>query len=215
MCQFFSFCSNGRGKYLYLDWDQRQALMKDNPRDYELDSHSSILAFHGINGTQQDKWNKYEYNPLLKSFTVDMINNKDDSKRAESWVNSLDFSKIVKPLILKPIRYPFDKKRKRVTKKDIELLRQWDSVWDSVRDSVRDSVGPSVWDSVWAYVGSLFTGISAWKYMEHEPGEYPFRSAATLWRMGLVPSFDGKIWRLHGHEDARILWEGAVEEVSG
>ena len=61
---------------------------------------------------------------------------------------------------------------KKVTQKEIELLKQWVSVWasvkdsvmdsvmdsvrdsviDSVRDSVMNSVWDSVWDSVWASV---------------------------------------------------------------
>jgi len=91
----------------------------------------------------------------------------------------------------------------------------WYSVMDSVRDSVRDSVKDSVWDSVWdsvgAYVGYLFTSVvEKWKYINHKKGEYPFQPAVDLWMQGLVPVFDGKKWRLHGGEDADVLWEGEV-----
>jgi hypothetical protein len=71
----------------------------------------------------------------------------------------------------------------------------WASVWDSVGDSVS------------AYVGSLFPNITRWKYIAHEPGIYPFQSAANLWRRGLVPSYDGKQWRLHSGPTAEIVWE--------
>jgi len=83
-----------------------------------------------------------------------------------------------------------------------------DSVWDSVRDSVRDSV----WDSVRAYNGTFFIiPRSDWKYTENIPGEgYPFQPAVTLWELGLVPSFDGEKWRLHGGPGGRILWEGVI-----
>ena len=96
----------------------------------------------------------------------------------------------------------------------------WDSVWESVwasmgasvgtsvRDSVWDSMGTSVWDSAWAYFGSLFPNIKDWKYVTHKPGEYPFASGVTLWRMGLVTSFDGKVWRLHAGPDGKAIWEG-------
>ena len=107
----------------------------------------------------------------------------------------------------------------------------WDSMWVSVLDSVWDSVRAarvqcegrvlnSVWDSMWgsvqgsvrgsvgAYIGSLFPGISTWKYIQHEPGVYPFQPAADLWRMGLVPIYDGKIWRLLAGTKAEIVWEG-------
>jgi hypothetical protein len=119
----------------------------------------------------------------------------------------------------------------------------WASVWASVRysvgDSVWDSVGDSVGDSVWAsvrasvvasvgdsvrysvgasvgaYIGTFFLlKRSAWKYTENIPGEgYPFQPAVTLWELGLVPSFDGRTWRLHGWPDGRVLWEGVISHV--
>jgi len=103
----------------------------------------------------------------------------------------------------------------------------WASVWDSVVDSfgasvwasVGASVGASVWASfgasVGAYIGTFFLlKRSAWKYTENIPGEgYPFQPAVTLWEMGLVPSFDGRTWRLHGGPDGRVLWEGVISHV--
>ena len=86
-----------------------------------------------------------------------------------------------------------------------------DSVWDSVCDSVGDSVGASVWasvcDSVWAsvwdsvqaYVSSFFD-LPKWKRIKHKKGENPFQSCIDLWHRGIVPSFDGKAWRLHGYK---------------
>jgi len=90
----------------------------------------------------------------------------------------------------------------------------WNSVWDSVGasvwDSVWDSVGNSVWDSVGAsvgaYIGSIFIPIiSSWQK------KYSYQSVVDLWKMGLVPSFDGKKWRLHGGKKAEILWEGTLK----
>jgi len=99
-----------------------------------------------------------------------------------------------------------------------------DSVMDSVRDSVRASVGDLVWDlvwasvwvsvwasvtaSVWAYVSSLFPNIKKWKYINHKEGVNPFKSCIDLWKGGYVPSFDGKVWRLHTKDG--IVWEGDV-----
>jgi hypothetical protein len=99
----------------------------------------------------------------------------------------------------------------------------WDSVWsslrdiakDSVRDSIRDSIWDSVWDSVWAYVSSLYTGIKKWKYFDHPEGKNPFQPCIDLWHRGFVPSFDGKIWRLHAGEKAEIVWEGEIESYDG
>jgi len=83
----------------------------------------------------------------------------------------------------------------------------WDSVWDSVGDSVRDSVRDSVWASVWTSVGVYISSYFSIDY------EYDFSSAIQLWEKGLVPSFDGNIWRLHGHMgfgQGKILWEGKL-----
>jgi len=87
-----------------------------------------------------------------------------------------------------------------------------DSVWDSVGDSVGDSVWASVWDSVWAYLSSYFD-LQEWKYVGHKKGENPYQPCIDLWNKGLVPSFDGKLWRLHGKE-GKILWEGEVNADS-
>ncbi len=102
----------------------------------------------------------------------------------------------------------------------------WDSVGASVRDSVgasvRDSVGASVWDSVgassiwdsvgasvWAYTGSFFN-LDKWLYVDHAAGVYPFQPCVDLWERGIVPSYDGKVWRLHSGENADVIWEGTL-----
>ena len=128
-----------------------------------------------------------------------------------------------KILIRKKIVFPFEiPEPKRITKNHKDLLRLWisvrdsvgasvrDSVWASVGASVRDSVEASVWDSVWAYIGSFFNPPQ-WKYVKHDEGVYPFQPAVDLWDQGLVPSFDGKVWRLHSGGDARIRFEILAE----
>ncbi len=109
----------------------------------------------------------------------------------------------------------------------------WDSVWDSVWASVGasvwasvgDSVGASVWDSVWAsvwdsvgasvgaYIGSLFPNVKTWKYAPANIQGYPYQACVDLWRQGIVPSFDGKIWRLHTGLDAKIGYEITAEKL--
>ena len=92
-----------------------------------------------------------------------------------------------------------------------------DSVWDSVRDSVGDSVRDFVWDSVWfsvfGYISSLFPNIKKWKYINHKEGVNPFQSSIDLWHMGLVPSFDGNVWRLHKGEKAEVVLKITREEL--
>lgn len=46
-------------------------------------------------------------------------------------------------------------------------------------------------------------------------GEYPFAPCVKLWQLGLVPSFDGKMWRLHGGANAQILFEISADELRG
>ena len=100
------------------------------------------------------------------------------------------------------------------TKTEIELLEKWNSVGNSVGDSVgdpvRDSVGNSVGNSVWAYISSLFPGIRKWQYIDYPEGENPFQPCIDLWHRGLVPGFDGKVWRLHAGEKAKVVWEGKL-----
>jgi len=239
MCNFFSFATdpvNHPAEYYFFDWEYRKAHLNDDG----VDSHSHICSHFKLD---EDRCNKYEYNPLTKAFTVDQINsNRDDSEAAEKWANRQDFKEIVEPLIIKPIVKPFElPKVEQVTDEQIGWLKEWASawalvgasvrdlawasVWDSVgalvlasvrdlvgasvgasvRDlvlaSVRDLVGASVRDSVWASVGAYFSSFFAINY------KYNFSSVANLWNAGLVPSFDGKVWRLHSGKSADIVYE--------
>ena len=212
MCNFFSFCTmpDSTSDFYYFDWQMRQA-DKDG-----ADSHSHICAHFRID---EDRCNKYEYNPLTGVFTVDMRNAvKDDSKRAEKWVKQLDFKTVIEPLIIKPIVNPFELPKVEIpTDEQINWLIEWASVGDSVRasvgasvgalvgtlvwDSVWDSIRDSVWDSVWAYISSFF----AVKY------SIDFSSAIKLWESGLAPTFDGETWRLHTGKHARVVYEWKKE----
>jgi hypothetical protein len=60
---------------------------------------------------------------------------------------------------------------------------------------------------VWAYISSLFPDIKKWKCIDHVPGVNPFHPCIDLWYAGIVPSYDGKIWRLHSGKKADIIWE--------
>jgi hypothetical protein len=141
----------------------------------------------------------------------------------KKWLKALD-----KILVRKPIVHPFKiTPPKEITEEHLSLLREWasvrDSVWASVWASVGASVRDSVWDSVWASVGAsvrAYTGSffilprTAWQYTERiQTSGYPFESLVKLWDLGLVPSFDGKIWGLHGGPSAAILWQGTIEDA--
>jgi hypothetical protein len=96
-----------------------------------------------------------------------------------------------------------------------------DSVWESVGDlvgalvrasvgaSVRASVGASLGASVRASVGpSVGAYISTFFAIEYQ---HDFSSAVKLWEAGLVPAFDGTVWRLHTGKDARVVYEWTPE----
>ena len=202
MCDWLSCNSDGKGKIFYFNAEQRRVIYDGGQlkcighatpirtRD-ELDSHSSIAAYFCL---VIDKVNKYEFRPLDRKFMTDQLNTKDDSSRVKRKLQRLDYRKLAPPeLIFKPLFYPFrDANRKRVTATDIDLLHKW--------ASVRASVGASVG----AYISSFFH-CSIWKHIKHKKGENPFQPGIDLWMQGLVPSFDGKVWRLHGGKKGEVL----------
>jgi len=159
MCKFFSLVTEPEqhgGQRFYFNWEYRKVHLKCN----NADSHSHICE---VNGLDEDKCNKYEYNPLTRDFKIDATNSEtSDRVQVEEWLHGLDFKKIVSPLIIKEIINPFRMpKIEQVTEEHIQWLHDWASVWasvgysvgDSVRDSVGDSVGDSVRDSVGYSVG--------------------------------------------------------------
>ena len=83
------------------------------------------------------------------------------------------------------------------------LTDMWRGVWDNVWDSIWESIEAPIW----AYVSSLFPNIKNWNYVKSDKGINPFLSATTLWKKGFVPSFDGKIWRLHSGKTASVVYE--------
>lgn len=198
MCNFFSVTSDGNGNIQYFDWELRKKCLTGE-LDYDPDSHTSINDYFGHKGAAEDKRNKYEYNPLTGKFTVDQINTGNDSAQVVQSVRALDFAKIVPQLIIKPIVHPF----KDITfdneniDRAIALLEEWKSVRASVRASV------------WAYTSSFFDlTAKQWKVPFKFKGTNPFQSAIDLWEMGVVPSYDGKTWRLHAGPKAGVVWEG-------
>jgi hypothetical protein len=247
MCQFFSFVTdpvNHPAEYYYFDWEYR----KGNLDDDGVDSHSHICAHFKLD---EDRCNKYEFNPLTKAFVIDQINaERDDSKAAEKWARRLNFKEVIEPLIIKPIVNPLElPKAKKPTNEQIGWLKEWasvgelvgdpvgDSVSDPVGDSVRasawESVGESVVDSAWESVGESVVD-PVWESVRASVGEsvgesvralvwayvssffdveykFDFSSAVKLWESGLVPSFDGTIWRLHSGKNAYIVFEWTPE----
>jgi len=218
MCKAFSAIVLESGKVLWqMGIDSHDDLLrKFGIADKDIKPNFARIEISPDNGNylKPDKWTfKLDeqvvppwWNPIYEKYAHDAH---------KEWLKKLN-----RILVKKPIVHPFRdvKPPKKITKKHLSLLKQWDSVRASVRDSVWDSlwasVGDSLWASVRAYIGSFFRlPRKSWKYTENIKCKgYPFQSAVDLWMMGLVPSYDGKVWQLHGGLKADVLWRGEIEE---
>ena len=220
MCNFYSFLTDEKGNR-YAMGHQIRLDIRSGKSNLREDSHASIAVLHKVD---EDKCNKYEFNPLTRKLTLDTNNlGFNDSELINIDELIRDVKEAVPELIIKPIIHPFKdvKFDGEITEDIVGLIREWskvrvsvwgsvcgsvsgsvwDSVWYSVRDSVRDvwdSVRASVRDSVYAYVSSFFNI----KY------PYDYSSAIKLWEMGLVPSFDGDVWRINSYRGA--VWTGKI-----
>ena len=227
MCKAFS-CVVGRDKKVTWKFgtDSHEDLIKiagykDDTLDPEKIEFCRIeISPQNRSYLEPDEWIfKIDMDVTPAWWTLD--HKKACEREHKKWLKRLN-----KILVHKAIIHPFRDitPPDEITEEHITLLQEWASVWDSVGDSVRssvgDSVGSSVWgsvgssvgDSVWAYIGSFFIlERSAWEYTEKiDCKGYPFQSAVTFWELGLVPSFDGKKWRLHGGPEGKVLWEGEL-----
>ena len=204
---------------------------------FGMDSHSDILKHFNIPDNESEpgrlKFARIEISPANGNYLKpnEWKFKLDESITPSWWKKSYQIfaetehkkwkKQLNKILINKEIVMPFSiGPPKKVLKKHIALLGAWASVGDSVGASVRDSVWDSVGDSVGAsvrasvraYISSYFN-LQKWKYVKHKKGVNPYQPGIDLWNKGLVPSFDGKVWRLHGHE-GKIVFEIEKKEIS-
>ena len=199
-----------------------------------VDSHSDLARLGGYQDRVLGEFAKYEVTPRNGNYLhPDEWVCRVDESPTPSWCGMHEkelvlaahkqwLSSLSKLLNLHPTVHPFSLTPPTITERHIQLLKEWasirESVWALVRDSVGDSVGASVedsvedsvWDSVvdsvWAYVGTFF------KLPKWQEG-YPFQSAVDLWEMGLVASFDGATWRLHGGSNGQVLYTISQERL--
>ena len=201
MCRFYSFLTDEKGNRYTMNHQIRLDI-KSGKSDLREDSHASIAELWNID---EDKCNKYEFNPLTRELVLDMQNLSFNDKELidiDELINEV--KKAVPELIIKPIINPLKdiKFEGEVTDDIIGLVQEW----SEVRNSVWSSVGSSVWNFIWNSVGDvIYAYISSFFNINYP---YDYSSAIKLWNMGLVPSFDGKTWRLHSCKG--IVWEGKL-----
>ena len=195
-----------------------------------VDSHSDLAKLGGYKDEVLGEFAKIEITPKNKNYLFpDEWVYKVDESPVPKWCGKAEkelclaahkkwLKKLDKILVRKKIIHPFRDATPPATieRKHILLLKKWGSVWGSVGSSVGDlvwgSVGGSVWGSVGAYAGSFFK-TPVWKHVKHPKGKYPFQPLVTLWNQGLVPSFDGTTWRLHGGPKAAVLFSISKEDL--
>ena len=220
MCKAFSCIATRKKVYWKIGLDSHEDI-KDK---FKLNDNSDklvpieIIPVEGYMNMKNPK--KY---PKAWKFTFDdncpdwwkQSHEKRCWKALELWYKEIN--KIIDWKYIKSIKNPLETKPKKMTIKHIKSLKRWkeanDSVWASVRDSVRASVWASVWDSVGAYASYGFS-INKWKHITHKKGEYPYKCLVDLWKDGLVPSFDGKTWRIHAGRKAKIILEISESDLA-
>ena len=84
MCTFFSAISNGKGRTEFFKAeDIAKEMAVGNPKHYDWNSHTSIAHFIGLSSTQEDKWNKWEYNTQTKALKKDSLVATNDEVKAK------------------------------------------------------------------------------------------------------------------------------------
>ena len=204
MCQAFSCIIEPSGK---VTWK------------LGVDSHSELAKLAGLPDKVLGEFTKIEITPRNRSYlTPDEWLFRVDQSPVPSWYDPLHdkekcwfshrqwLKQLDKLLIRKAVVNPLTLPSEPLSEA-IPLLMEWASVRDSVRASVGASVRASVWASVEGYAGSFFR-LPQWRK------KYPYHSVVALYNLGMVPSFDGKLWRLHQGPQAKIVFSATPSELA-
>lgn len=89
MCKFLSILTQGDGIPKYFTPEMRK---KHINSDYCFDSHASIAEYFGLD---EDKCNKYEYNPFNGRFDIDTISTVHDAIAIKQWCRSQKFTELI------------------------------------------------------------------------------------------------------------------------
>lgn len=207
--------------YQYDFLTQKFTVDTDNLVDDQVEAEAWVRKLN-----PKEVCNELVVKPIINPF-VDKkrrVCNKQDRSNLEKWISVWDsvYESVVVSIRESAGASARDSVRRSVLRSVEESIEESIEkfVWESVRRSAWASYsivelavqgGPwmSVWWSireiVWAYVSSFFN-LQKWKYVEHQLGVNPYQPYIDLWEAGLVPSFDGKTWRLHGHK-GKIVYE--------
>jgi hypothetical protein len=75
------------------------------------------------------------------------------------------------------------------------LNKEWEELFENIFDVVRKNAWKEIRDSsvIWGIVHmSVVTAVHDYMRKKSQP-------LVRLWESGLIPSFDGTLWRLHGN----------------
>lgn len=100
MCNFFSLVTKGSGKMYYFNAEQRIAIANRQLKFTRYncfitmpDSHTSIATFYGLD---EDKCNKYEYDPFAGRLIRDQMNaDRWDDEGVAKKLAAIDFRTII------------------------------------------------------------------------------------------------------------------------
>src|SRR3990167_1921018 len=236
MCKAMSILVTKHDKaYWKMVIDSHEDLREEFKKDKDLEDHkeppNNTFARIEINPKNGDYVNPDKWVYVIdERFKPDWLTDKHEKlswKCHKAWLKQLN--EIVDFKGIRKIKNPFTVKApKKIDGNHLKLLRKLVSVRASVGASVRASVRASVWDSVWdtvqasvgasvwANIGINFKGIKKWKYTDKiKYTGYPFKEEVKMWKLGLVPAYDGKLWYLMGSPKANgkceILWKGEIK----
>jgi len=122
-----------------------------------------------------------------------------------SFANNLNFSKKVYPLVRISVGYSMEEAYKNIKRMITKIHDSYNRTTFDYNWYIHDTEH-SIDDIIDAYAGSLFTDPNRYKGREKRPFVYKFISGVYLWERGLIPSFDGKVWRLHSGKECKIVY---------
>ena len=114
-----------------------------------------------------------------------------------------------------------------ISEEDIILLKEWSEIWDLKKFLPKEDYkniflgrdfhifwncsSTSIGGIIGLIYGNLFM-LHHGKSLQNVVFGYAFRVSCIikLWKRGIIPSFDGKIWKLHSGEKAIIIWKGIL-----